>query len=43
MKIGIIGGGIGGTAAAYALLRKGFDVEIFEQALAFERWVPAYR
>ncbi|WP_128094867.1 FAD-dependent monooxygenase [Brucella pituitosa] len=35
MKIGIIGGGIGGTAAAYALLRKGFDVEIFEQALAF--------
>lgn len=35
MKIGIIGGGIGGTAVAYALLRKGFDVEIFEQALAF--------
>lgn len=35
MKIGIIGGGIGGTAAAYALLSKGHDVTIFEQAPAF--------
>lgn len=35
MKIGIIGGGIGGTATACALLRKGFDVTIFEQALGF--------
>lgn len=35
MKIGIIGGGIGGTATAQALLRKGFDVTIFEQAPAF--------
>ncbi|MDS9469718.1 FAD-dependent monooxygenase [Paracoccus sp. MBLB3053] len=35
MKIGIIGGGIGGTATACALLRKGFDVTIFEQAPAF--------
>ena len=35
MKIGIIGGGIGGTATARALLNKGFDVTIFEQARAF--------
>lgn len=35
MKIGIIGGGIGGTATALALRRKGFDVRIFEQAPAF--------
>lgn len=30
--IGIIGGGIGGLTAALALLRKGFDVTVFEQA-----------
>jgi salicylate hydroxylase len=35
MKIGIIGGGIGGTAAAHALLKKGHEVTIFEQAPAF--------
>ena len=35
MRIAIIGGGIGGTAAAYALLQKGHDVAIFEQAPAF--------
>lgn len=35
MKIGIIGGGIGGTALAHACLQKGFDVTIFEQAPAF--------
>ncbi|WP_136685513.1 FAD-dependent oxidoreductase [Falsirhodobacter xinxiangensis] len=35
MKIAIIGGGIGGAATAHALLRKGFDVTIFEQAPAF--------
>ncbi|THF81786.1 MAG: FAD-dependent oxidoreductase, partial [Sulfitobacter sp. SK025] len=35
MKIGIIGGGIGGSAAAYALLLKGHAVTIFEQAPAF--------
>ena len=35
MKVGVIGGGIGGTATAYALLRKGFDVTVFEQAAAF--------
>ena len=35
MKIGIIGGGIGGVATAHALLRKGFEVAIFEKASAF--------
>ena len=31
-KILIAGGGIGGMTAGAALLRRGFDVEIFEQA-----------
>lgn len=31
-KIIIAGGGIGGTAAALALLRRGFEVELYEQA-----------
>lgn len=31
-SIGIIGGGIGGLTAALALLLKGFDVSVFEQA-----------
>lgn len=31
-RIGIVGGGIGGLTAALALLRKGFDVTVFEQA-----------
>lgn len=35
MKIAIIGGGIGGTAAAYALLQKGHQVDIYEQAPQF--------
>jgi len=32
LKVIIAGGGIGGAAAALALLRKGFDVEVYEQA-----------
>ena len=28
----IAGGGIGGLAAALALLRRGFDVDVYEQA-----------
>ena len=32
MKLGIVGGGIGGLTAALALLRSGFDVEVYEQA-----------
>ena len=31
-KVAIIGGGIGGLAAALALLKRGIDVEIYEQA-----------
>ncbi len=31
-KIIIIGGGIGGLAAALALLKRGIDVEVHEQA-----------
>ena len=32
LSVAIIGGGIGGTAAALSLLRAGFDVEVYEQA-----------
>jgi len=32
LGIGIIGGGIGGLTAALALLRRGFDVSVYEQA-----------
>jgi len=32
-KVAIIGGGIGGLTAALALLRRGLDVEVYEQAL----------
>jgi len=31
LKIAVIGGGIGGLAAALALLRAGFDVDVYEQ------------
>jgi len=31
-KVAIVGGGIGGLAAALALLRRGIDVEVYEQA-----------
>jgi salicylate hydroxylase len=34
LKVIVIGGGIGGTAAAHALLRAGFDVRVFEQVEA---------
>src|SRR5215210_4248970 len=32
MRIGVIGGGIGGLCAAAALIKFGFDVRVFEQA-----------
>lgn len=32
VAIGIVGGGIGGLTAALALLRRGFDVSVYEQA-----------
>lgn len=35
LRILVLGGGIGGTAAALALLRRGFEVRLFEQAPAF--------
>lgn len=35
LKVAIIGGGLGGLAAALSLLRAGLDVEIYEQAAAF--------
>ena len=31
-KIVIVGGGIGGLAAALALIRRGIDVDVYEQA-----------
>ena len=34
LQVAIIGGGIGGAAAANALLRRGLDVQVFEQASA---------
>ena len=34
MKVAIVGGGIGGLTAAVALLRKGIEVDVFEQAPA---------
>ena len=32
LKIGVIGGGIGGLTAAVALRQAGFDVDLYEQA-----------
>jgi salicylate hydroxylase len=32
VQIGVVGGGIGGLAAALSLLRHGFDVHVYEQA-----------
>jgi len=32
LKIAVIGAGIGGLTAALALLKRGFDVEVYEQA-----------
>jgi phytoene dehydrogenase-like protein len=33
--VAIIGGGLGGLAAALSLLRVGMEVEVYEQAAAF--------
>jgi glycine/D-amino acid oxidase-like deaminating enzyme len=32
VSVGIVGGGIGGLTAALSLLRRGFDVHVYEQA-----------
>jgi salicylate hydroxylase len=37
LRIGIAGGGIGGMAAAIALLKAGHDVEVYEQAADYKR------
>jgi salicylate hydroxylase len=34
MRVGVVGGGIGGLSAALSLLRAGFDVHVYEQAPA---------
>src|ERR1700687_1765301 len=34
LRVAIIGGGIGGVAAANALLQRGIDVRVYEQAAA---------
>jgi 2-polyprenyl-6-methoxyphenol hydroxylase-like FAD-dependent oxidoreductase len=34
LSVAVAGGGIGGLAAALALLHAGFDVQVFEQAAA---------
>jgi salicylate hydroxylase len=34
MRVGVVGGGIGGLSTALALLRAGFDVHVYEQAPA---------
>jgi salicylate hydroxylase len=34
VSVGVVGGGIGGLAAALSLLRAGFDVHVYEQAAA---------
>jgi 2-polyprenyl-6-methoxyphenol hydroxylase-like FAD-dependent oxidoreductase len=34
LSIAIIGGGIGGLAAAFSLLQAGFDVHVYEQVRA---------
>jgi len=35
LRVAVIGGGIGGLSAALALLREGFDVQVYEQASRF--------
>jgi salicylate hydroxylase len=32
LRIAVVGGGIGGAAAARALLQRGFEVDLFEQS-----------
>ena len=35
LRVAIVGGGIGGLSAALALLKAGFDVQVYEQAPRF--------
>src|SRR4051812_2875121 len=34
LRVAVVGGGIGGLAAAFSLRRRGIDVSVFEQAAA---------
>ncbi|MGF6227646.1 2-polyprenyl-6-methoxyphenol hydroxylase-like FAD-dependent oxidoreductase [Inquilinus ginsengisoli] len=34
LRVAVVGGGIGGAATAHALLRRGMDVRLYEQAAA---------
>jgi zeaxanthin epoxidase len=38
MKVAIAGGGVGGLTAALCLLKKGFDVTVYEKTAAFARF-----
>jgi zeaxanthin epoxidase len=38
LKIGVIGGGVGGTMLGYALQQKGFEVTVFEKTAKFSRF-----
>jgi 2-polyprenyl-6-methoxyphenol hydroxylase-like FAD-dependent oxidoreductase len=43
VSAGIVGGGIGGLTAALSLLRRGFDVHVYEQAPMLIEVGPASR
>ena len=38
LKVAIAGGGVGGLTAAFVMLKKGFDVTVYEKTAAFARF-----
>jgi salicylate hydroxylase len=38
IEVAVIGGGIGGLAAAISLLQAGSDVHVYEQSRAMREW-----
>ena len=38
LKVAIAGGGVGGLTAALCMLKKGFDVQVYEKTAAFARF-----
>lgn len=38
LKVAIAGGGVGGLTAALCMLKKGFDVTVYEKTAAFARF-----
>ena len=40
LRVAVAGGGLGGLTAALALLRRGFEVVVYEQASALADQVP---